>query len=395
MLFRNLLTTLLLFVTLFAHANINSPTLSAQSKVVMFTCGPGTELYAGFGHSAIWVSDTNKGIDRLYNYGTFDFNTPHFYWKFIRGKLNYMLSVTTLRRFINEYDYRQIEVSAQELNLSTKEKQTLYELLETNALPENRFYKYDFFYDNCATRIRDIVVEANHGEIDFNTSDQHLSFREMLFPYLTHTPWTKLGINIVLGLSSDIIATPNQYMFLPEYMYDAFKIAKVKTSNNEHQLVDSNRRVLESKLKFSHQLLTDPILIFGLFFLLTAMLTLIEIKKKRYFKAFDMTLNIVAIVAGLFLFFMWVGTDHSATNYNMNILWLLPAQAIFIFSHFFKSPKREQLVHVAFYTITAIILAMFFWPQKTEISFFIIAFTYAFRYLFYQRLKFQLKPNAM
>lgn len=385
MLFRNLLTTILLFITLFANANTNFTALSEQSKVVMFTCGSGTELYAGFGHSAIWVSDTNKGIDRLFNYGTFDFNTPNFYWKFIRGKLNYMLSVTTLQRFINEYDYRKIEVSAQILNLSPDEKQTLYELLETNALPENRSYKYDFFYDNCATRIRDIVVEASIDEIDFNTADQHLSFREMLFPYLAHTPWTKLGINIILGLSSDKIATPNQYMFLPEYMHQAFESAIVNTDNNQHQLVDSNRKVLESGLEFSYNLLSDPILIFGLIFLLVGLLTLIEIKKKRYFKAFDLSLNIMAIVAGLFFLFMWLGTDHSATNYNMNILWLLPAQAIFVVSMFFDLPKRKKGVQIAFYTITAIILAMFFWPQKTEISFFIIALTYGFRYLFYQR----------
>lgn len=385
MLFRKLLTTFLLFACIFASADTNSPTLSEESKIVLFTCGSGPELYAGFGHSAIWVSDDNKGIDRLFNYGTFDFNTPNFYWKFIRGKLNYMLSVTTLNRFINEYEYRQIDVSAQFLNLSLREKQTLYELLETNALPENRFYKYDFFYDNCATRIRDIVVEASIGEIDFNTTDQHLSFREMLFPYLTHTPWTKLGINIILGLSSDKIASPNQYMFLPEYMYQAFENATVKTGNKQHELIESNHEVLKSGLEFSYNLLSDPILIFGLFFLLTGLLTLIEIKKKRYFKAFDLSLNIIAIVAGLFFFFMWVGTDHSATNYNMNILWLLPAQAIFVISMFFDLPKRKKGVQIAFYTISAIILAMFFWPQKTEISFFIIALTYAFRYLFYQR----------
>ena len=174
-------------------------------------------------------------------------------------------------------------------------------------------------------------------------------------------------------------------MFLPEYMHQAFESAIVNTDNNQHQLVDSNRKVLESGLEFSYNLLSDPILIFGLIFLFVGLLTLIEIKKKRYFKAFDLSLNIMAIVAGLFFLFMWLGTDHSATNYNMNILWLLPAQAIFVVSMFFDLPKRKKGVQIAFYTITAIILAMFFWPQKTEISFFIIALTYGFRYLFYQR----------
>jgi hypothetical protein len=363
------------------------PKLSEQSKAMMFTCEPGSELYAGFGHSALWVSDPSMGVDRLYNYGTFDFNTPHFYWLFIRGKLEYMLTVTSARRFIDEYNYRKVGVTGQTLNLKLNEKQRLFELLETNLLPENRFYKYDFFYDNCATRIRDVVINASDGEIDFNTADQNVSFRQLLFPYLVHTPWTKFGINLILGLSSDIKATPIDYMFLPEHMQQQFNNATKISTGQSSKLVSSEVRYLDSGLEFSYNLLNDPALLFGLMFMLTGAVTLVELRRKRYLKWLDIILNSVAVVAGLFLLFMWLGTDHIATNYNLNILWLLPAQAVFMVSVFVKKVAfKYQLVSASFFIIATVTFAMFFWPQETELSFFIIAFIYALRYLFHKRI---------
>lgn len=379
--------TSLLLLCILGKAQVNLPKLSEQSKIIMFTCEPGSELYAGFGHSALWISDPTKGIDRLYNYGTFDFNTPNFYWLFIRGRLEYMLTVTTSRRFINEYDYRKIGVTGQTLNLSLNEKQRAFELLETNLLSENRFYKYDFFYDNCATRIRDIVIEACSGEIDFNIPDRKQSFRQMLFPYLSHTPWTKFGINLILGYSSDITASTFEYQFLPEQMQMSFNNATVNRNEQKQKLVSTEHRFLSSKLDFRYTLFTAPALIFSFLFLLTGLLTLLEIRNKSYFKCFDITINSISILAGLFLLFMWIGTDHSATNYNMNILWLLPAQSIFMVSVFVKNKKLKHFkVKTAFFVLSTVILTMFFWPQKTEISFFILSFIFAIRYLFHKRI---------
>ena len=375
---------ILLFASFSAKSEV--PQLSQKSKVILFTCGPGTELYAGFGHSAIWVSDYATGVDRLYNYGTFDFNTPNFYWKFIKGKLNYMLTVTTAQRFIAEYNYRKIEVNGQALDLKLSEKQKLFELLEENMRPENRFYKYDFFYDNCATRIRDIVEKAVDGKVNFNTADEHWSFRDMLFPYLNHTPWTKMGINLILGLTSDKIATPSQYMYLPEYLQFEFGNATITNGNQSRKLVQSETQYLKSKLDFSYNILTDPAILFSAFLLLIAVITLLEIRTKRYFKWLDLILNTIAVLAGAFLFFMWVGTDHTATNQNLNILWLFPAQALFLISQFFKGTQHQNMVWSAFVLIVIVSIIMNFWPQETEISFLIITIIFAFRYLIHQRL---------
>lgn len=384
-----MLKTILLFILIIICFNAKSeiPKLTEHSKAVLFTCEPGDELYAGFGHSALWISDLSTGVDRLYSYGTFDFNTPNFYVKFIRGKLKYMVTVTTVSRFINEYNYRKIGVKGQQLNLKLAERQRLFDLLEENLLPENRFYMYDFFYDNCATRIRDIVEEAVEGEINFNTEDQNITLREMLLPFLEHTPWTKFGINLILGLSSDKIATPYEYMYLPDYMEIAFGNAIIDSGSSSRKLVKSENKYLNSKLEFKYNILSDPALLFGALFLLIGLLTFIEIRTRFKLKWLDLILNSIAVLAGLFLFFMWVGTDHSATNQNLNILWLLPAQGIFLISCFYNETKRKKLIKVSFIITVIVSFAMYLWPQNTELSFLIITLIFAFRYLMKIRRK--------
>lgn len=340
-------------------------TLSEQSRVTLFTCGPGVELYAGFGHSALWISDPETGIDRLYNYGTFDFNTPNFYAKFVRGRLDYVLSVTNVSRFLTEYDYRKISVTAQKLNLTLEERQRLYNLIETNYLPENRMYRYDFFYDNCATRLRDIVAEATNNQVKFNEPDQNLSFRQMLFPYLEHSPWTKFGINLILGLSSDIISTPEQYMYLPEKMQRAFASATIGSENRP--LVESEKKILDQRYTHSDKWYLHPAFCFSVLLLLVLALSIFDLKRKKATPTIDALLFSISTLAGLFLLFMWLGTDHSATNQNLNILWLLPAQAVALWA-LIRNKSAIWFKSAAIYQ-AAILAIMFVWPQETEQAF--------------------------
>lgn len=355
------------------------PTLTNRAKVVLFSCGPGPELYAGFGHSALWVSDDSLHIDRLYNYGTFDFDTPNFYGKFIRGKLDYMLSVTRASRFIAEYDQRKIAVDGQELMLSPAEKQRIFEFLENNLLPENRFYKYDFFYDNCATRIRDVLVKVVDGKVDFNTPDQQISFREMLFPYLTHTPWTKFGINLILGLTSDKKATPWDYMYLPDFLRDEFQQATIISNGTERKLVEEKKQYLPSGLDLSNRKMDDPVVVFSLILLVIILLTYIECKKKKEFRFVDSFLFGISVLAGLFLLFMWVGTDHIATAKNMNVLWLLPAQLLFLVTRRMDSLLGKKLNTIALIYQTLVAFILLLWPQDSEISFTFISLVFVVR----------------
>jgi hypothetical protein len=368
--------------------NAATPKLNNNAQAILFTCSPGQELYAGFGHSALWISDPVNNIDRLYNYGTFDFNTPNFYTKFIRGKLEYMLSVTTIGRFIREYELRGIEVHGQVLNLKQNEIDKMFSLLEENAKPENKFYKYDFFMDNCATRIRDVVVTSIDGNIDFKTSDKNVSYRELLFPYLTHTPWTRMGINLILGLSSDARATTYDYMYLPEHMQEQFGNALIQDENNERKLVTSEKKFLNNKLNFSYNILLDPAIIFTIILLLVVLLSYREIKRNKHVRSFDIALNAISVFAGIFLFFMWVGTDHAATNYNLNIFWLIPAQTIFLFTLISNKINKKMFTIVALVYQFCIAIIMYFWTQESEFTFLLLNILFIIRFLFhYKRIR--------
>jgi hypothetical protein len=355
------------------------PQLSEESKVIMFTCGPGDELYSGFGHSALWVSDPALKIDRIYNYGTFDFDTPNFYGKFVMGKLDYMLSAYPSKYFINEYNSSKRSVTGQLLNLNTAEKQRIFEFLENNSLPENRFYSYDFLWDNCSTRIRDVLEKVTDGKVNFNTTDKDLTFRKMLFPYLTWTPWTKFGINLILGLTSDKKATPWDYMYLPEYMQVAFSGATIEKDGITRKLVSQEKMYLPCRLDFKNNKMDDPIVVCSLILFFTILMTLYEIRKKITFNWLNYTFFIISSLAGLFLLFMWVGTDHIATAQNMNILWLFPAQALFLIAYRLNKTVQKKLMRIALAYQFAVSFIMFVWPQETEISFMIISLIFVVR----------------
>ncbi len=362
--------------------------LSEEAQVVLFTCQPGHELYAGFGHSALWVSDPSTQIDRLFNYGTFDFSTPNFYLKFIRGRLDYQLSVTSVQRFLAEYSYRGIGVYGQTLNLNLIEKQRIYELLENNLLPQNRNYRYDYFLDNCATRIRDIVEKAAEGDLTFHLNDQHYSYRELLLPYLEQAPWTRLGISFILGIPADREIIPYGYMYLPDFLQEGFESARVKSGLEERRLVSNGREYLPMMLEFGRIRLLDPEIVFFVLLVLVVLITIVEIRKSKHFKWLDYLLMTISLVAGIFLFLMWVATDHQSTDYNLNCLWLIPAQLVFLFLLKKKSNALPKVfLGLMAYTFFVSVI-QWIWPQYAEISFSILNLVFCTRYFgHYLRLK--------
>ena len=158
-------TILPLFILLNSGTSLQAQ-FSNQSEISILTCAPGEELYSIFGHTAIRVRDSISNTDYVFNYGTFDFNTSNFYLKFMKGELNYFLSVTTFERFIREYEFQKRSIAEQHLNLTSNEKGSIIGALVNNSLPENREYHYHFFYDNCATRIRDIIDNNLSGALE-------------------------------------------------------------------------------------------------------------------------------------------------------------------------------------------------------------------------------------
>ncbi len=318
-----LLATVFLTHSLFAQA-----TLSDQAEISVITCGPGqTELYSAFGHSAFRVYDPVLGIDHAYNYGVFDFNQPNFYLNFALGKNYYKLAVQEYKRFEYVYIYFNRNVHEQVLNLTHPQKQKLFDYLQWNARPENQVYLYDYFYDNCATKLPEIVLKVFGDSVRFDGSHittQH-SIRELTDLYLTYQPWGDLGIDICLGLSMDKKATPYEYMFLPDYVESGFDHAFI----NGKAIVKEKRIIYESVPEDFRNGIFQPRYVFSIFAFFVLALSFFDLRNKKI-KArwLDVTLFLSVGAIGLLLFLLWVATDHKAAAWNMNLLWALPTHAI-------------------------------------------------------------------
>lgn len=324
--------------------------LSETATASVLTCGPGDDFYTTFGHSAIRICDTAQGLDLVYNYGTFDFNTPHFYWKFMRGQLNYMLGRSSFEAFMEEYIYYGRAVWEQRLNFTPREVNNLYLLLEQNYLPEYRHYRYDFFRDNCATRVRDMVDLAcgkdRPQRMGGDAVGHVATYRHMVAEPLKGTlEWWRLGIDILFGLPADHRCTEAESMMMPENMKSLFGLYSRGDGRplvcGEVNILGENREPLSRSF--------PPVVAFALVLTGVALLTW-----KRLWPCWaDRTLFILAGMVGLFLPFMWFGTNHYCTEWNLNILWASPL-LILIAIRLERSPKWALWVQEGCFAVAAV-----------------------------------------
>lgn len=304
----------------------NAVALSDNAQVSLMTVAPGEYLYSTFGHSALRVSDPANRIDRCYNYGTFDFDQPGFILKFCRGKLLYFLDIEPYKGFErgNLIDRRAMQ--EQVLDLSPEQKRRLFERLQENAKEENRYYKYDFFYDNCATRIRDMVETTFGSSISWDSSSLALgtTMRQLLAPYMKNQPWTHFGMNLALGYAADRVALARDFMFLPDHMHNQFATARV---GDGVSLVVTERRLPVQPfpaVEYEPGVFGRPWLVLSLVLLAG----LLSMRYRRAERIFDAIFWFVLGVAGLILALLWFATDHSATKMNFNLLWALPTHLL-------------------------------------------------------------------
>ena len=232
--------SILLVLILFGHFGKAQEEPSAL-RISLITCTPGAELYSVFGHNALRIVDSAAGTDIAYNFGTFNFDDPDFYTKFVRGKLQYYLSQENFNDFLYAYQYFKRGVSEQVLNLTEKEKKEIQRALFENLTEENRYYKYDFFYDNCSTRLRDIIFKTKSNQA-FNPPQfvaNGLTFRDHLHTYLDRAEmkWTRLGIDLILGLKADRKMSVSNAMFLPEFLAKGVNATEV---NGQKLVIEEN-----------------------------------------------------------------------------------------------------------------------------------------------------------
>jgi hypothetical protein len=323
-----------------------SQSLTEESEITIITCAPGSELYSTFGHTAIRVKDPVNRIDKVYNYGTFNFNTPNFYLKFTRGKLDYMLTVSPYRYFVIEYMNEKRWIKEQVLNLNQKQKKQIFDFLQNNALPDNMYYRYDFFYDNCATRVKDVVKNVLQQDIIMPKSITHNdeTFRDLLGLYLENKSWERYGINLILGQPADKVVNAEEATFLPDFHELFFDSCKIVSDGNIEPLVIEKRMIYDPKEETGSKNFFTPALLFWLFFSIVAIFTIIEFRKRVHYIILDKTILFFTGFVGFVILLVWFGTEHTAVVNNWDIIWAMPLY--FIAAFLLKSKDNLPCIRI-------------------------------------------------
>ncbi len=343
---------------------------SCNLRISLLTCGPGDDLYSVFGHTAVRVTDKTTHTDIVYNYGTFDFTDPDFYIKFTKGKLLYYVAAEEFGDFMYEYQVDKRSVIEQVLNLSCSEKQRLSEALQINAREENKYYFYEFLFDNCATRIRDILKKNTDDTIHVKDIRPHPvpTFREMLHVCLDSGKqyWSEFGIDLVLGSLIDRKPTNDETMFLPDYLMKGLDSASMEGV----PLTKTKTTILPARTESESAGVFTPVNTFVFLLFAAGLLTLYPKKwTLRILDIFDVLLFFLIGGVGCFLIFMWVGTEHDLTANNYNLIWALPTH---LFISFFLLKNKNWVRKYFLFTTVLYLLVLLCWaiiPQGMNAAF--------------------------
>ena len=352
--------------------------LNDHAKLSLLTASPSHgPVYTLFGHTAIRVQDDSTGLDVVFNYGYFDMFQPHFIYHFLRGKTDYIVGATSFELFINEYALQGRQVTEQELNFSPTEKQQLYDALVINALPENREYRYNFFYDSCATRPRDLVEKYCHGIIYYLPTVSDQTFRDLVHECLESYPWTKFGIDLLIGSPSDSVIDVREKMFIPGYLMHSFDEATIQKEDGSVVPLVKNKEILllldtEINNKREVGLFTPFIMAFALL-LITLFISLnqaAKLRRTKFSMLYDTLLFSVFGLAGMLLLVLMFFSDHPATNPNWNFVWLNPFALIAAFFFWMKSAKKAVYFYhfINFALLTFFLLLWWLIPQQLPLA---------------------------
>jgi hypothetical protein len=321
-----LLQALLFFVFLL---QVQARQLSPSATVSILTCNPGDEVYSMYGHTAIRVNDPEQRIDVVFNYGVFSFDSPDFVYRFARGQTDYMMIGERFNSFMAEYTEEQRGVYEQFLNLSPEGKDELFEALLTNALPENRVYRYNFFMDNCATRVRDMIVQHAGATIHFPESHPNETYRQLIKQFHHSFRWIDLGIDLLVGKKADVPVSSYGQMFLPEFLGYEFGSAEATIDGKTERLVSQTRILLDYANAKQKSDFPWPTAVFALLFLVVVALSVVALVRKRKADWLDYWIFGLSGLAGFTIGWFTLFSEHPAMSPNFNLLWAFPPNLLF------------------------------------------------------------------
>jgi hypothetical protein len=372
----SLLPLLLLFGLFTSRQLAAQDSTKAALQISILTCAPGEDVYTAWGHTAIRIIDSSNQTDVVFNFGTFDFDTPNFLVEFIKGNLNYFLSVTDFQNFIYEYQYYGRSVKEQVLILSDTEKIKWQNALQKNLEGNNRYYLYNFITDNCTTRVKDGLYQFTNYQVPPSNIK---SFRTHVVgaPYQQGIPWIGLGIDILLGAVSDQTPSTLQAGFLPDLLFDQIAVQPNHVAATQNY--DFTKTTPTNP--------TDPI-----YYIIGLILVYLFIGKwnARWAviaaKMIDASLLFIFGLGGLLLVYMSVFSKHTACHDNFNIAWIHPFYFIALILYFMKPIWAGYLGRIFFIAAIGLIVVSYWLPQSFSSSvYLLIVVSLLLNYRLYKR----------
>jgi hypothetical protein len=338
-----------LFLFLTIHVSFaQNLLLSKEAKVSVLTCGTGNESYSLFGHTAIRISDPFNNIDVVYNYGAFDFNTPNFVLKFIKGDLQYFAVAHSYTDFVNEYQYDRRSVYEQELNIPYALKQKLFDNLNTSLASGESHYTYKFIDKNCTSMVVDIINKTLDTTAIVKNADTDITYRTILFPYFDNHFYEKLGTSIIFGKKVDGLGTQ---IFLPFELQKSLK----KVFYKNHPLAGENKIILEFPKEVQGSWWNNVytyILFLGF---------IIAVNRKSV-AAFYLT---IMALLGVFFAFAGFYSFHKELAYNYNILLFNPSLLLLLY--FYRTKNTKGLYNLALFNLISLAIYLVILINKAHL----------------------------
>lgn len=318
---------------------------SADSiRFSLLTCAPGTEIYSLFGHTAIRYENYTRRIDVVFNYGMFSFNTPNFIFRFVAGETDYQLGITPYSYFEAEYAMRGSSVYQQVLNLTQSEKERLLTILENNYLPENRIYRYNYFYDNCTTRARDKIEECIEGKVVYPDSLSGKSYRSIVHEFTAGSPWDEFGVDLCLGAEADKEINKRQQMFSPFYMkYYASNAYIVDAGGTRRPLILGETKIVDVEPEeVQPGFILPPLMCGALFLALCVVMAWGQWKTQRIWWGWDIVLYGLQGLAGCIIAFLFFFSVHPTVGSNWLLILFNPIPLLYLPFMVYKAVKRKK-----------------------------------------------------
>ena len=325
----------LLYIVLTFILSVVNATVGAQSmtnpdriQISLLTCSPGKEVWAQYGHTAIRYYDKESGEDLAINYGIFSLDQTYFIPRFVLGMTDYRMGVQPMDMFLAQYSYEGRGVVEQVLNLSAEDKEVIYKALQENMKPENVVYRYNYFFDNCTTRARDMLVNHLHGKVVYPPAEENATFRSMIHKWNNKYEWAQFGEDLLLGVNADRKTTKSEQQFLPENLRNDFDKATYKGKplvKETNVLLDAETEVAEPTFPLS------PLSIALIFAVISLVMMLFSYRRQQVYWAWDLALMLTSGLMGI-IFFVMIFSQHPCVSLNFILLFFNPLPLFFLYS---------------------------------------------------------------